>query len=373
MDPPPTNPGGGGGSSWTNWISGLPTLAYPTVPSIPGGGTGVAAAAGDYYGLVYDTNGVKVANSGSASIKVTARQTYSMKLTVGRLTYGFSGLLTSDGRATRVVARTGLAPLRVELKVDLTGGEQITGRVEAGALSADLVADKLTYNSRLNPAPQAGTYTVRFPAGDAVGNAPLGDGYGTVRVDGSGNLRFAGVLADGTAVSQKTGISRHGVWPLFASLYTGRGMLQSWMKFQASDSADLTGQAVWIKQADLAGRPYAAGFTNEVAATGSLYARPAGMQKVLPLTAGQLIMTGGGFSQSLTNGFALEAKNVVRPSNPAALKLSIVPASGLFRGTLLQGGQKLSFQGVVDTKGGCGTGFFLNQSLSGQVYLGAEQ
>jgi hypothetical protein len=371
MDPPPTAPVDGGGSSWTNWVAGLPTLAYPGVPGVPGGGSGLAAAAGYYHGLVYDENGVKAANSGSAAIQVTARQTYSMKLTVGRTTYGFSGPLTADGRATRVVPRKGASPLTVSLKVDLAGGEQVTGTVDDGSTQTALVADKLVYNAKSNPAPQAGKYTVRFPAGDAVGNAPLGDGYGTVRVDPSGYVYFTGVLADGTPVSQKTGLSRHGVWPLYASLYTGSGMLQSWMKFDAADD-EVSGQAVWIKQSDLPVRPYARGFTNEVSAAGSVYVAPTGMQKALPITTGDLILTGGGFSECMTNRFVLEAKNLVRPENPEALKLTVVPSTGLFRGTLQQGGKRMNFQGVLNTKDGFGTGFFLNNNLSGQVYLGAR-
>jgi hypothetical protein len=375
MDPPIGNPGSGDGTgpSLTNWISGLPSLAYPQVPATPGGAIGLAAAAGYYHGLVFDTNGVKVANSGSAAIQVSAGQTYSMKLTLGRVTYGFGGPLTPDGRATRIIPRSGGAPLRVDIQVDLAGGEQVTGRVTDGPVAVELVADKQVYNARSKPAPQAGNYTVRFPASDFTGGSPLGDGYGTVRIDGSGNVYFAGLLADGTVVSQKTAISRHGVWPLYASLYGGAGMLQSWMKFEAAGGDDLAGQVIWIKQAGVPARPYAAGFTNELAASGSRYATPAVGQKVLPITAGQVIMTGGGFGLSVTNRFALATKNVVQPENPAALKLSFVPSTGLFRGTVLQDGRKMTFQGVLDSKDGVGTGFFLNNNLSGQVYLGAEQ
>src|SRR5207253_992298 len=101
---------------------------------------------------------------------------------------------------------------------------------------------------------------------------PAGDGFGTVKVDSGGHIQWSGVLADGTKVSQKTMLSKDGVWPLYVPLYNGGGSLLSWIKF---DDGAAGGPVVWLKPRGALTKYYPAGFTNAVLAVGSLYTRPA--------------------------------------------------------------------------------------------------
>src|SRR5258708_25924926 len=112
---------------------------------------------------------------------------------------------------------------------------------------AELVADRLIYNSMTNRPAQAGNYTMMLP-----GMGVCGNGIGTVKVDKAGNVVWNGTLADGTSVSQTTTLSNQGRWPLYASVYGGTGEVISWMQFFSQSDSDLTGQTIWIKPASWA-------------------------------------------------------------------------------------------------------------------------
>jgi len=121
---------------------------------------------------------------------------------------------------------------------------------------AELVADRLIYNSATNRPTQAGSYTMMLP-----GMSVCGNGIGTVKVDKAGNVVWNGTLADGTSVSQATTLSKQGRWPLYASVYGGTGEVISWMQFSSQPDSDLTGQTIWIKPASRAAY-YPLGTTN---------------------------------------------------------------------------------------------------------------
>jgi hypothetical protein len=53
-------------------------------------------------------------------------------------------------------------------------------------------------------------------------------------VNGAGQVTFSGSLADGGVLSQSVSVSRDGRWPLYASLYTGKGSVWGWLAFDAN-------------------------------------------------------------------------------------------------------------------------------------------
>jgi hypothetical protein len=87
---------------------------------------------------------VSTVSAGYFTAKVTDRGAYSGKLTLAGRAYVLSGGFDSAGRATATIARPGLSPLNVQLQVDLSGGDQIRGRVATGGWSAELLADGST-------------------------------------------------------------------------------------------------------------------------------------------------------------------------------------------------------------------------------------
>src|SRR6185369_2433634 len=364
VDPPPSD--GGGSSSGSQ--GGRPTLDFPGRPA---GGTGsntTAVAKASYLGLLYDTNGVTAATSGYLTAKTTDQGSYSAKLNLAGKTYPLSGRFDAQGRATATVARVGASALKVELQLDLSGGDQLRGRVSSGNWSSDLLADRVVW-SKTHPAGQAGSYTLVIP-GSSNGSSPRGSGFGTVKVDGAGVVKWVGTLADGTKVSQGSGLSKQGIWPLYSSVYGGGGVVVSWMQFASQAESDLGGQLVWMKPAGMGGY-YPRGFTNEVMAMGSAYQAPAAGRRALNLSTGSLVLSGGGLSGSVTNGVTLGLNN--KATGAGGVSLSITPATGLFKGSAIDvgTGKPLSFQGVLFKKGNIGVGYFLGTDQSGEVYLGA--
>jgi len=190
-----------------------------------------------------------------------------------------------------------------------------------------------------------------------------------LKVDGAGVVKWVGTLADGTKVSQGSAISKQGIWPMYSSVYTGAGVVMSWMQFGSQAESDLAGQLVWMKPAG--GRYYPGGFTNEVSAIGSAYQAPAAGKRALNLSGGNgsVVLSGGGLNGTITKGVTLGLNN---KGSGTGVTLSITAATGLFKGSAVdaQTGKPLTFQGVLFKKGNIGVGYFLGQDQSGEVYLG---
>ncbi|MEY2427331.1 MAG: hypothetical protein QOJ40_216 [Verrucomicrobiota bacterium] len=358
--PPPDS----GGSTNTPGAAAVPTLEVPAPASSSGVlPNGFALAKGAYNGLFAHTNGVAAASSGYFTATTTERRTFTAKVTLGGRALSISGFFNSQGSVTRTIVAKGKNPLTVQLQLDLSGGNQISGHITDGVWSADLLA----YRKSANSSSLAGNYTMQFPADALSSNGPGGIGYGTAKVDARGSVQWSGVLADGTKVSQKTGVSSQGTWPLYASLYSGNGSILSWMQFADKPDSDFSGQLLWLKTAAAGGKSYARGFTNEVeSATASRYLRAAAGPRLL-----DAVFSGGGLHDPFTNSISLGLNNKIAAPNPGKLTLSIAPASGLFKGTALNPltGKAFPFQGVLLEKPNIGAGFFLNADQSGQIFL----
>jgi hypothetical protein len=363
-------PGNNGPGGNNNSASAILALPFPAAVDASPQSVSFSGAAGAYNGLFYQTNGVESASSGYFSATTTAKGGFSAKLQLAGSSYSFSGQFNALGASTNVIPRRGSTPLTVSLLLDLTGGGQITGYVTDGQWNAALLADLAGFNSKSNPAGFAGQYTLLIPGTDGATDAPAGDGFGTVAVDKSGNVQWSGTLADGVKVSQSSTLSRTGIWPFYSSLYGGSGCLVSWIQFTNQLDSDLGGAMIWIKPGGVAGQYYPAGFTNETAAVGSLYAPPA-----LTFTSGVAIFSGGNLALPFTNKVALQPNGKVSNQSANKLSLTTTMSSGLFNGSVvipLTGGTLL-FQGALFEKDNAGAGFFLGTNQSGQVFLGPAQ
>ena len=199
---------------------------------------------------------------------------------------------------------------------------------------------------------------------------PAGDGYGTVRVAPSGRVMFAGVLADGTKVTQSAPISKDGEWPLYAGLYKGSGSVLAWMDFASHTNSDINGTLNWIKLPTAGGQYYGAGFTHQYDAVGSTYAKPAGNGSGLTIADADLIFSGGNLSSDVTNSVALASAHV-KSDGSDGLKLDFNSSKGTFRGRVNDpaGGTPLSYGGVVFQKQNVGCGSLLGTSQSSRVLI----
>jgi uncharacterized repeat protein (TIGR02543 family) len=385
------------GFTFTGWTGGVsstdPRLTFVMEPNLVLEANFVPnplqAAGGSYNGLFYvndPINGVQHESSGAFSFRLMTSGKYSGQLQLAGKRLPFAGQLDSQGKATNAVKRVGTTPLSVELMLDLTGSDQVTGRVvnPAAGWIADLMGDRAPVYGRTNSSPYRGNYTLVVTKDDGTDGAGLtqadpeleiGDGFGTLKVDAKGKLTFRATLADGTPVSQSAPVSKAGLWPLYLALYGGKGSILSWVSLSTNPAPEdsVFGELSWIKPASTGARYYAAGFTNQMDIVGSIY-QPPGTNKVLQIDMGTASFDGGNLTAALTNVVRLEPNNKLKNlTTNQPLVVNIALPTGLFSGSVKaeDGGVKktLMFKGALLQHQNLGAGFFLSTNKSGTVRL----
>jgi hypothetical protein len=315
---------------------------------------------GSYNGLFYDDAGVQVSNAGYFSLQLQVQGSYTGKLQLGGKYYSFNGQLSSQNLATNHLTAAGV-PLTLLLNVQT---DQVTGELTDGSWVAGLQGYRAVYNSKTNAAPFAGTYTIVFPGQISDTTIPMGNGYGSVRVDGNGTANFTGSLADGTKVTQSTPLARDGSWPFCLPLYSGHGLAIGWLSL--TNSGGPGGSSVWIKNPGAPGKNYPAGFTEPCTAIGSSYTPPGVMNEILHFIHGRLICNGGDLGAGFTNVVMISNNQAIGPG--VSLKFS--PSTGTFTGrTTDSAGQTYSFSGAVLQNQDLGYGFLLGPTQSSPVVL----
>lgn len=231
------------------------------------GGGGSSISAGNYSGLFYESSGVEFGKSGMVNIKTSKHGNYSGKLQLGGKRYSFRGSFDSSGASSAAVnsKNTGVINISVQMSSD---NSSISGAVSGDSWVADLTAYRDDFDKRSNPAPSAGKYTLTF-SGPNDGNPanPQNDGTGTVTVTPAGQLKFKGVLGDGSKVSQSTTLAPDGSWPFYVPLYKQGGQIMGWLNLNGSGAS---GQANWIKLPNDRSKTFPNGFNLNVPVSGSL-------------------------------------------------------------------------------------------------------
>jgi hypothetical protein len=348
---------------------GSPILPPP--PPGTGGGNVTnlfASAQGNYTGLFYDTNGVATPSAGYFVAALTSKGTFSAKLTLAGRTYPVTGTFDNSGQANATIPRGIQSAIKVHLQLDPTGGNQVKGSVTDNHWVADLLADRLSTAKAGKP---SRTFVVRIP-GSADAGSPGGDGFGSVTLDGAGNLSWSASFADGTKVTQKTTVSTRGMWPLYASLYSGQGCAVGWISVTTNT---LDGQVVWMKGPGAPGsaqKYYSQGFTNRIQLAGMPYVKPATGAGALDWagSAGEVSFSSSS-GPAWTNSIRLDLSSRVTDLGSNKLKLTITSSSGLFRGSIVDPdtGKPLQFQGALFQDWKVGLGYFLEGDESGKVLL----
>lgn len=328
---------------------------------------------GSYNGLFHEAAEVRQESSGNFTSTLTDRGTFTAKLKLGAKSYSLKGKLDLGCKATNSIVRKGTNTLIAELDFGVGNSNQVAGRVSDGVWEAQLIGDRAVFNSKTNPAPYAGVYTLVFPGQVDPGDGPEGDGFGTCKVASNGLATFAGTLADGTKVSQKVPLSMNGQWPLYIALYSGGGSALSWLTLTNRTTDDVNGLLSWIKPAFPKAKQYPGGFTNETMTSGSLYIRPASStNQVLDLTQTDILFGGGNLTVPFTNTITLSANNKITNLSSNKLSLTISVANGLFRGSVVDPstGKPFNFAGALLQKRNAGCGFLLGTNHSSHVVLG---
>jgi hypothetical protein len=327
---------------------------------------------GTYNGLFFETNEIRHENSGDLRLRVTPAGKYSASLRLAGRRHSASGQFNLEGQATNIIVRTGTNSLTVHWAIDLQGLDQVIGTISDGQWLAELLGDRALFNATTNPAPLAGRYTLVLPGTLAAGT-PDADGWGTLKVTTAGSGSGAGSLADGTKFSRKVPLSKNGAWPLYAPLYRAKGSLIGWLQFDTNAPLDdLSGLVAWFKTSQPDARYYPAGFTNQSTLIGSRYVAPTNStDRVLELTNGVVILTGGNLSQAWTNDFVMSANNRVTNASLNKLSVTLSLGTGLFKGKFFDANvlRIASFSGALLQKTTNGFGYFLGTNQSGRILL----
>jgi hypothetical protein len=325
---------------------------------------------GTYVGLFHESDEVQLPSSGYFTVSVTAKGKYSGRLQLGTRRHSFKGALNLQCQGTNLIWRRTGGALALNFQIVGDQADQIHGQLSDGIWSASLAGNRAVFHARTNPAPCAGSYTMAVPGLEDDAFGPTGFGHGRVKVSPSGKLKFVGSLADGTKVSQSTMLSRDGCWPLYASPYSGNGLVLSWLIITNRAQDDINGSLCWIKWPIPTARYYPGGFTNECLAVGSIYSRPVGMN-ILDETGAQLEFTGGNLGPGFTNIVTLDAASRVFNTSSNALSMKFSLGNGTFKGKVKDpvSGRTSSFRGAILQKMGAGYGYLPGTNLCSRVIL----
>jgi len=199
---------------------------------------------------------------------------------------------------------------------------------------------------------------------------PAGDGAGSFKIDTGGNVKFAGVLADGSAMAQKVPLSKNGTWPFYVSLYRGRGSMLGWIAITNSVQPDLGGPVSWSRPAGPRPKVHTNGFALDSMLVGSFYRAP-GTNTIFGLTNAVVTFSDGNLGEGFTNSVNLAASAKVTYAGTNKLKLTLTHKTGQFTGSVTPPGMRkaVPFKGAILQKQGYGGGFFLGTNQSGRVYF----
>lgn len=323
---------------------------------------------GSYYGLFGDTNqAYSTTNVGPIQITVTSAGSYSGKLTLAGGKYSFTGKFGLDGNATNTVKVSKYSILTVYLNLDLAGGTDLSGTFGNEGWSVPITA----YRAGLFDATNAGTYTLIIPGTDTASVQPGGDGYATITVAKSGTAALSGTLADNTTFQNNVPVSREGLYPVYASLYSKKGIVVGWLTFTNETDSDVYGQLLWLKPEQSVAY-YASGFTNQFEAVGSRYY--ATNKPVTGFTNGMIWLNPcNGSTLAVTNGLSISVKNVVSSTNKT-LKITLTTKTGIFSGSIgnasiSTAAKTIKFKGALNQKKANAFGFFQGTNTTGEVRI----
>jgi hypothetical protein len=321
---------------------------------------------GNYVGLVMPTSSAPThQNSGSFTLTVDKRNSYSARFVIGGRTYVGSGKFNIDGHADLRV-QSGRTVLTGSVQLDLNGGsDMVTGTITDGSTIDSAFTGNRAVFSTKKPAPFAGRHNLAIANNSDVG----GNGFGSVLVTATGNAVASIKLGDGSVMSQNVPVSKNGDWPFFASLYSGRGSILGWVRFANQPDSSLTGTLNWFRPASNT-RAYPGGFSTTVPLVGSLFISPPTAGPLLRWTDGVVQLANGGLADVINIPVKNTAKNVITNTDGDVALRATVNVLGSITGSFTQPGQRpTTLSGVVLPRNNSGAGYFAGTPQNGSFSL----
>ena len=326
---------------------------------------------GTYTGLFAQTSGPSPQSAGAFTLTATPKSTFTGSVQIGNARYSMHGQFDNNGFAQVPIKGRNLpSPTIVTLQLDFSSAPGfVEGMISNSTWAAELLGHRLVFDGKTFVSPQLGKYTMIIPGNGDGSTAPGGDSYATATVDKLGRIRMVGSLADGTRVMQSATTSLDALWPLYVPLYAGQGLLWSFISFTNFPQGNLLGgDLVWVKTNVAKAKFYPNGFTVETNAWGSFYQNPGAGQNPLNLASANLVLTGGGLSQPVSNSVTFTG-NRGTSSSGGKLSLTFNPGVGTFSGRVAGQGlpKPIVYNGVALQVSNYAAGFFLGASQSSRV------
>jgi hypothetical protein len=205
-----------------------------------------AQSAEIYSGLFYPADGATPAGAGffTATLASQSGGAFSAKLLLDGESYPFTGKFDPSGDAQSLVPRAGKASLTAFLHLNLDSPDgPMTGVISTVDWRSILLAGRVEYNAASNPArANAGQFALVLAGG---AGAPIG--YLNLTNTANGSALVAGTLADGSKILRAAPTVKGAVVPLYAPLYSGKGVFLGWISFTNPPGQTDDCDAFWFK------------------------------------------------------------------------------------------------------------------------------
>jgi hypothetical protein len=272
--------------------------------------------------------------AGLLNVQLALRGLFTGTVQLGGLLHPFQGRFDGAGGATVTIPRRGRPPLTIQMQLDVSGvTEKIAGTLAIGQTAVVPIEAERTVSVSL-PDFQLKSYT-----GVLVSSATGGPGYTTLAVDRRGGVRLVGALGDLTPLNYGAKITAASRIPVYVPLSAGAGYVHGYLEFADNPGvSDFTGTLTWKRPANSRAIAYPDPINDSIAATGALLQR-------FPLP-----YTGGTFTAVSAPGVLpalFETPLTVNPTRglftatgTPSFSLTLVPGTGLIRGTFTDGTSK---------------------------------
>jgi hypothetical protein len=309
------------------------------------------------YNLVLGTNGV-----------------YSGKMYLASATpYTLAGTFNRSGQATETIDRSAAEGGNVTMQLNIPWQSvfrQITGSVQ-GTNAGGWISTNLNLYAAATNTNNFRAYTVLLPQDTNVADAPPSYGYALI-TNMASMIHIGGALSDGTSFSSFVEpVNDLDTFPVYASLYGGRGLLLGQLSLNATDNAAVpAGSLIWFKPS-LSKVLYSNGFAASLDVDGSPWTNSAAALAAFTNEA-LLTLSGGGLASNLVSMVQLTSSNTIRRISGSTNFTSggINPANGQLTLTFHNtSGQKVTASGTVLQNTNLGGGFFLGNTNAGSILL----
>ncbi len=343
--------------------------------------------AGTYVGVFFDDETAATESTGAFRYSISSsKRSFSGLLTLGTHRYRFAGTFRDDHTATN--------------KIALLNGNQLQGFMQlittndtpqvAGWISKTLAASGQTWTSPLRgtrlyfsskyPTSLVGKYTLTLLNTNMAPDQPNGHAYASLLVRKDGTVTLSGRAADGISISQSTGLSRLGEWPLHISMSRENARLVGWLRIQRQSGGNIQGTNIyWLKNAVETEKFYPGGFKLALQGLGSTFTAPTNnTTSVLTSSNWTSAVYGGDLFDQDDIPIWLTSRVWLRPpgtftAEPSyeRVNLSVSRSSGVLQGSFTDAatGRRAGIRGVVLQQLNFARGYFTSTNSAGAFAL----